>query len=76
MPCLLRYRDGHQVTNLLRGDSDNSTRKRAIAGQSTAVILTSQEPGSEAAPPLMPEHHPVRDEGGRRFKSCHSDQLS
>ena len=32
-----------QVTDLVRGDSDNATRKRAIAGQSTAVILTSQE---------------------------------
>jgi hypothetical protein len=38
-----------QVTDLLRGDSDNSIRKRATAGQSTAVILTSQEPETETA---------------------------
>jgi hypothetical protein len=46
-----------QVTDLVRGDSDNSTRKRAIAGQSTAVILTSQEPDRRLlpiAPSAMP----------------------
>ena len=32
-----------QVTDLLRGDSDNSARKHAIAEQTTAVILTSRE---------------------------------
>jgi hypothetical protein len=41
----------YQVTDLLRNDSDNSTRQRAITGQSTAVILTSRI-GSEVAPNL------------------------
>jgi hypothetical protein len=42
-----------QVTDLLRGDSDDCTRKRAIAGQSTAVILTSQE-SDRRLPPIAP----------------------
>jgi hypothetical protein len=44
----------------------------ACAKVGQLLTLTLYWETQATAPPVDAEHHLIRDEGGRRFKSCHS----